>query len=119
MGTKIRRFTVPAAVFAVVASGFLATATPAFAAYSDCPNNYLCLWSGSNGTGTMVFKQNGTFMHNNPTVYFGTSGQAASANNRTLGRFCTYDLNLVATNVLNAQTLGNLANHNTSWVKVC
>lgn len=40
------------AVPALAAAGVAATATPAAAAWSDCPSSYNCWWSGLGGGGT-------------------------------------------------------------------
>jgi hypothetical protein len=121
MRSSIRRLTVPAAVAAIAATGFVATAGPAMASLSDCATNHVCIWSGSNGTGTKVFDQSGTLLHDNPDTFFGMTpaGTVGSSNNRSLGRMCIYNSNLQVTNILLAQTAGNLANHSGNWVKYC
>jgi hypothetical protein len=123
MKAKLRRLGASAAIFAIAATGMVVLADPASASYSDCPTNYLCLWAGTGGSGALLFKGNGTTMHNSGDYYTSpglSSGVGAySSNNRTLGRFCTYSSSLVKTNVLNAQTVGNIASHNTYYVKSC
>jgi hypothetical protein len=113
-----------AAVAVAVGAGMIAATGTANAAFSDCPNNNLCLWQGSNGTGAIIFDGDGSVMHDNGGFFTSTDLQDGiqgfSSDNRTLGRFCTYNENQTAvTNSLNPQTAGNIASHVTFWVKQC
>jgi Tfp pilus assembly protein FimT len=119
-----RRMATAAVAVALAGAGLLATAGQAQAAsLNDCPNNNVCLWSGPNGTGTLLFQGNGTTMHDNPT-YFNSGALAQNPHaqsfvNRTLGPFCTYTDDKRETNRMGQQTFGNLSNHDTHWVKIC
>ena len=119
-----RRIGVLGTTLAIAATGMVVMAGPASAAYTDCPNNYVCLWAGANASGDMIFAQSGTTM-NNTKGYYSVLGNenAYSSDNRTLGKFCTYGYdwngNFIVTNILATKTSGNLSSHNTWWVKAC
>lgn len=46
------RFLAALAAFTMALSGALAVSSPAQAAFSDCPSNYVCIWAGTNATGS-------------------------------------------------------------------
>ena len=124
MQSRTKRVITSLAVTGLAATSIVALAQPADATIAGCPNNYVCIWAGTNKSGQMIFEENGTTMHNSPTTYFfdpnwiGVPGY--SSVNNTLGRFCTYaSAPGSATNILAAQTGGNLANHATNYVKAC
>lgn len=106
----------------LVAAG-VAAGAPAANAATSCPTNYLCLYSGTNQTGTMLFMGNGSSMNNSggyfQSSYLAGGSAVRSSVNNTLGRFCTYSASLVKTNILAAQTGGNLASTNVRYVKIC
>jgi Peptidase inhibitor family I36 len=120
-----RRLGGAAAAIAIAASGGIATAAPASAAFNDCHTNKVCLWSGVNGTGTLLFEVDGSLMFNNPDLFWTQDAlianpHAFSSSNRTLGKFCTYNSDgTIKTNILKPGTEGNLANNITTWVKFC
>lgn len=49
---KVKRIAAALAMAAAVLIGVSFAATPASAAFSDCPAGTACIWSGPNGTGT-------------------------------------------------------------------
>lgn len=53
----------------LVALGVTVAPSAATAA-AACPINYVCLFSGPNGTGTRVGAENGTHLYNNPNYFF-------------------------------------------------
>lgn len=59
--TKFKqRLLIGLAAMVAIALGASIGATPASAAYSDCPAGTACIWSGANGTGTKwVFSYSG------------------------------------------------------------
>jgi hypothetical protein len=119
-----RRLGGAAAAVAIVAGGGIATAAPASAAFADCHTNKVCLWSGVNGTGMLLFEGDGSDMFNEPLFWANFdlehNPHAFSAANRTLGTFCTYNTDkTITTNILAPGTQGNLANNVTRWVKIC
>ncbi len=123
MKLKFRRFGAATAAAAIGVAGMLTMAEPAAASYSDCPTNRVCLWSGINGTGSLLFAGSGTEMHDQggfwTTDELWDAGVARSASNTTLGRFCTYTRSNAMTNILNPGTKGNLANVHVSLVSKC
>ena len=133
MKLSIKRLGAVAAAAACAATGAVATAAPASASnvgpIGRCPNNFLCFFSGPNLTGTILFQRNGSTMHDDPWIYFGSDAldrngnRAVSAANATLGRFCTYTVvgagQTVRTNTLNPRTSGNLADHRVLEISEC
>ena len=119
LGSRRLFATVAALTFA--AGGAVATATPASAAFNDCPVNYLCLWLGSSGGNPMVFRGDGSLMSGKGGYWtsdaLATGKRPRSSNNRTLGTFCTYSSNLVVTNILAPGTSGDLANSDVRYVR--
>ena len=119
---RLTRIASSAAAAAIVSAGLLATADPAAASsFGSCPNNTVCLYTGTNFTGTRVFAVNGTTMHDYPRVKWEVSGGVArSSINTTLGRFCTLESNQITkTNILNSNTHGNLAKTRAIYVGEC
>jgi Peptidase inhibitor family I36 len=115
-----RRIAVTTAALAVATGGLALGANPASAAFSDCPTNHVCLWTGQNGTGTLVFDQDASHMFNVRQAFQVPGGRAASASNRSLGTFCTYNHDLsILTDTLVRGDVPNLANHVTDWIKFC
>ncbi|HVQ93632.1 MAG TPA: peptidase inhibitor family I36 protein [Mycobacteriales bacterium] len=119
-----RRLGGAAAAVAIVAGGGIATAAPASAAFTDCHTNEVCLWAGTNGTGELLFRGDGSEMFNTGEFYesigLANNPHAFSSSNRTLGTFCTYNSNkTITTNRLAPGTQGNLANNVTRYVKSC
>lgn len=121
---KLRRASAPVAVLTMLGAGVIAAAGTANAAISACPNNSICVWSGANFTGTLVFVGDASTMHDNPNTYY-SSGDlegnpvGLSTDNTSLGRFCTYNSSVQLTDTLNAGTSGNIANHNVYYIKQC
>jgi Peptidase inhibitor family I36 len=118
-----RRIAVTTAAFAVAAGGLVLGANPAGAAFSDCHTNQFCLWSGENGTGTLLFAGDGSAMHDNPTYWDSPALRAnphpRSSSNRTLGTFCTYDADKKLTNKLGRGDTPLLQIQTARWVKIC
>ena len=120
----LRRVGASVAVATLLGAGVIATAGTANAAISACPNNSICVWSGANFTGTLVFVGDASTMHDNPNTYYGSTDLSndpigLSTDNTSLGRFCTYNSSAQLTNTLNAQTSGNISNHNVFAIKQC
>jgi hypothetical protein len=121
---KSRRLAATVAAFALAGAGMLTTANPASAAFSDCPNNNVCLWAGPNGTGILLFKMSGTTMHNNPNTEYRqlqlqANPHAVSYSNRSLGVFCTFSNANHVTNVMGQGSSGSLSSQDTPWVGAC
>lgn len=104
-------------------AGGVAAGAPAANAAESCPTNYLCLYSGLNETGTLLFKGNGSTMYSTgayySSEYLAKGSIVRSSVNNTLGRFCTISFNNVRTNILAKQTRGNLASTNVRYVQIC
>jgi hypothetical protein len=118
----LRRFGASVAAITMLGVGVIATAGTANAAVSACPNNSVCVWSLPNFSGTPVFVEDASTMHDHPNTYYSSSKMVfggLSTDNTSLGRFCTYNNNKQLTNVLNAQTSGNISNQSVSFVKAC
>ena len=49
---SVRKALVALAVTIMTTIGLVAVASPAQAAWADCPSGIACLWAGQNGTGT-------------------------------------------------------------------
>jgi hypothetical protein len=99
----------------------VATASSAAAAFTDCPNNFVCLFTGSNGTGSM-WGINGTDLHDCRCLFRVPSGftRPASSNNRTTGTACLYNIDAtIVTNILKPQTKGNLRNRTADFIDIC
>lgn len=91
------------------------------AAFTDCHINFVCLFTGSNGTGSL-WGVDGTDLSNCHCAVQVPSGftRSLSFNNNTLGTACLYNTNLtIVTDTLRRQTHGNLSNSVTDWVAIC
>jgi hypothetical protein len=118
----LRRVGASVAAITMLGVGVIATTGTANAAESDCPNNSVCVWSLANFSGSPVFVEDASTMHDNPNTYYSSSEMVfggLSTDNTSLGRFCTYNNNKQLTNILNAQTAGNISNQEVSYVKAC
>ena len=118
----LRRVGASVAAITMLGVGVIAAAGTANAAESACPNNSVCIWSLTNFTGTPVFVEDASTMHDHPNTYYSSSQMnfgGLSADNTSLGRFCTYNNIKQLTNILNARTAGNISNQGVSFVKAC
>jgi hypothetical protein len=120
----LRRVGASVAVMTMLGAGLIATGGTANAGVSACPNNSVCVWDVTNFYGTLEFAEDASTMHDHPNQYYSSPElemyhYGFSTDNTSLGRFCTYNSSLQLTNILNAQTSGNISNDNVYYIKAC
>ncbi len=78
---------------AVVLSGgaIVCASSPASAAYSDCPVNRYCVWTGPNGTGAMATFASGDADLSDSVGPTGMNDNIESYRNRTGDNWCLYN----------------------------
>jgi hypothetical protein len=120
----LRRVGASVAVMTMIGAGLIATGGTANAAESACPNNSVCVWGETDFYGPVEFAEDASTMHDNPNQYYSSPylqlyHYGFSTANTSLGRFCTYNSAEQLTNILNAQTSGNISNDNVYYIKAC